>query len=75
MTSAVLETVEPEYAGVASAELNTARQIGGAIGIALFGTLVAGDFTLGLRRSLAIASAALIFSSLVAARWVRVRHR
>jgi DHA2 family methylenomycin A resistance protein-like MFS transporter len=74
MTSAVLETVEPEYAGVASAELNTARQVGGAVGVALFGTLVAADFIPGLRLSLTIASAALIFSSAMTARWVRVRH-
>ncbi|WP_285777503.1 MFS transporter [Microtetraspora sp. NBRC 13810] len=72
MTSAVLETVEPEYAGVASAGLNTARQIGGAVGVALFGTLVAADFYPGLRLSLAIAAAALICSSSVTARWVRV---
>lgn len=74
MTSAVLETVEPEYAGVASAELNTARQVGGAVGVALFGTLVAKDFIPGLRLSLAIAAAALICSSSVTARWVRVRR-
>jgi DHA2 family methylenomycin A resistance protein-like MFS transporter len=72
MTSAVLETVEPAYAGVASAELNTARQVGGAVGVALFGTLVAGDFVPGLRLSLAIAAAALICGSSVTARWVRV---
>jgi MFS transporter, DHA2 family, methylenomycin A resistance protein len=74
MTSAVLETVEPEYAGVASAELNTARQVGGAVGVALFGTLVAGHFIPGLRLSLAIASTALICSSAVVARWGRVRR-
>ncbi len=74
MTSAVLEAVEPEYAGVASAELNTARQVGGAVGVALFGTLVAGDFIPGLRLSLAIAATALIFSSAVTARWVPVRR-
>jgi DHA2 family methylenomycin A resistance protein-like MFS transporter len=64
--------VEPAYAGVASAELNTARQVGGAVGVALSGTLVAGDFVPGLRLSLAIAAAALICSSSVTARWVRV---
>jgi MFS transporter, DHA2 family, methylenomycin A resistance protein len=74
MTSAVLGTVEPESAGVASAELNTARQVGGAVGVALFGTLVADDFIPGLRLSLAIAATALICSSSVTARWVRVRQ-
>ncbi|GAA4509739.1 MFS transporter [Actinoallomurus oryzae] len=71
MTSAVLETVEPGHAGVASAELNTARQVGGAVGVALFGGLVAGDLGHGLRLSLAIAAAALLLSAAAAARWVR----
>ncbi|WP_147450940.1 MFS transporter [Streptomyces hoynatensis] len=73
MSSAVLEAVEPAYAGVASAELNTARQVGGAVGVALFGALVAGDFLPGLRLSLVIAAAALFCGSAVTARWVRVR--
>ncbi|MEV5707062.1 MFS transporter [Actinoallomurus sp. NPDC052274] len=74
MTSAVLESVEPEYAGVASAQLNTARQVGGAVGVALFGTLVAGSFIPGLRLSLVIGSAALVIGSATAARWVRARQ-
>jgi MFS transporter, DHA2 family, methylenomycin A resistance protein len=73
MTSAVLEAVEPAYAGVASAQLNTARQVGGAVGVALFGTLIAGAFLPGLRLSLAIAAGALLASSSVTARWVRTR--
>ncbi|MEU9175113.1 MFS transporter [Streptomyces sp. NPDC048420] len=72
MSGAVLGAVEPEYAGVASAELNTARQVGGAVGVALFGTLVAGVFASGLRISLIIAALALCGSSLVTARWGRV---
>ncbi|RKN44995.1 MFS transporter [Streptomyces hoynatensis] len=73
MSSAVLEAVEPAYAGVASAELNTARQVGGAVGVALFGTLIAGGFVPGLRLSLLIGAAALLCGCAVAARWVRVR--
>lgn len=73
MSGAVLEAVEPEYAGVASAELNTARQVGGAVGVALFGTLVANTFASGLQASLLIAAVALCGSSLAAARWGRVR--
>jgi MFS transporter, DHA2 family, methylenomycin A resistance protein len=69
MTSALLEAVEPAYAGVASGELNAARQVGGAVGVALFGTLVAGDFLTGLRLSLAIASSVLVLGALTAARW------
>ncbi|MDP9846104.1 MFS transporter [Streptosporangium lutulentum] len=69
MTSALLETVEPAYAGVASGELNGARQVGGAVGVALFGTLITGDFPSGLRLSLSIASSVLVLGALAAARW------
>ena len=69
MSSAVLEAVEPAYAGVASAGLNTARQVGGAVGVALFGTLVAGAFVHGLRMSLVLAAVALLASASVTARF------
>ncbi|MDE1179677.1 MFS transporter [Paraburkholderia sp.] len=40
MTTAILASVEPQRAGTASAVLNTARQAGGAVGVAVFGALV-----------------------------------
>ncbi|KVF79605.1 MFS transporter [Burkholderia sp. FL-7-2-10-S1-D7] len=39
MTTAVLASVEHECAGIASAVLNTARQTGGAMGVAAFGAV------------------------------------
>jgi DHA2 family methylenomycin A resistance protein-like MFS transporter len=42
MTSALLGGVARERSGVASGTLNTARQTGSVLGVALFGTLVAG---------------------------------
>jgi MFS transporter, DHA2 family, methylenomycin A resistance protein len=42
MTTAVLASVEPQRAGTASAVLNTARQAGGAVGVAAFGALASG---------------------------------
>jgi DHA2 family methylenomycin A resistance protein-like MFS transporter len=39
MTTAVLASVDAKRAGTASAVLNTARQAGGAVGVALFGAL------------------------------------
>ncbi|WP_175921527.1 MFS transporter [Burkholderia latens] len=42
MTTAVLASVEQERAGIASAVLNTARQAGGAMGVAAFGALAGG---------------------------------
>jgi MFS transporter, DHA2 family, methylenomycin A resistance protein len=40
MTAAVVGAVSPEHAGVASGILNTARQSGGALGVALLGSLL-----------------------------------
>ncbi|MGU7772848.1 MFS transporter [Burkholderia sp. MR1-5-21] len=64
MTTAVLASVAPERAGIASAVLNTARQAGGAIGVAAFGALAGGAGALhvadGLRIETAISAALLI---------------
>jgi MFS transporter, DHA2 family, methylenomycin A resistance protein len=42
MTTAVLASTEAKRAGTASAVLNTARQAGGAVGVAAFGALASG---------------------------------
>ncbi|MFL9960143.1 MFS transporter [Paraburkholderia sediminicola] len=42
MTTAVLASTEAQRAGTASAVLNTARQAGGAVGVAAFGALASG---------------------------------
>ena len=52
MTTAVMSTVPPQRAGMASATLNTSRQIGGVFGIALLGSLVTGRFTANLADAL-----------------------
>ncbi|MFA8326078.1 MFS transporter [Burkholderia ubonensis] len=70
MTTAVLASVEPERAGVASAVLNTARQAGGAMGVAAFGALAGGgapNVVDGLRASVAVSAALLVVAALLAA--------
>lgn len=42
MTATILASVEPTWSGTASAVLNAARQAAGAVGVAVFGALVAG---------------------------------
>jgi DHA2 family methylenomycin A resistance protein-like MFS transporter len=71
MTSAMLDAVAPEYAGTASAHLNTARQLGGAVGVALFGALITPHFLPGLRLSLALSALALLAGAAVTGRYVR----
>jgi MFS transporter, DHA2 family, methylenomycin A resistance protein len=55
MTSALLGSAEPSRSGVASGTLNSARQTGSVIGVALFGSLIAGRLVPGLHVALAIA--------------------
>jgi EmrB/QacA subfamily drug resistance transporter len=47
MTSAVMGSVHPRHAGVASAATNTSRQIGGVLGIAVLGAVVTSAFRRG----------------------------
>ncbi len=68
MTSAMLGSVDKSQSGVASGVLNSMRQAGSVIGVALFGSLVAkgGQFINGMHLSLII-TASLIVLSMVAA--------
>jgi MFS transporter, DHA2 family, methylenomycin A resistance protein len=56
MTAALLGTVDTGRSGLASGTLNTARQTGSVIGVALFGSLAAPDLLRGLRLDLAVAT-------------------
>jgi MFS transporter, DHA2 family, methylenomycin A resistance protein len=55
MTSALLGSVDPSRSGIASGTLNTARQTGSVIGVALFGSLAAANLVSGLHLALIIA--------------------
>ncbi|KML48767.1 MFS transporter [Burkholderia cepacia] len=70
MTTAVLASVAPERAGIASAVLNTARQAGGAMGVAAFGALAGGggawQVVDGLRIETAVSVALLVTAALLA---------
>jgi DHA2 family methylenomycin A resistance protein-like MFS transporter len=74
VTGVVLDGVDPHQAGTASAVFNTFRQVGGAVAIAVFGSLIAGSKTFlpGARVSLAIAAVLLLITALVS---LQVRAR
>ncbi|WP_405858091.1 MFS transporter [Streptomyces sp. NBC_01515] len=56
LTAVMMDAVAAERAGLAAGVLNSARQVAGGLGIAVFGALVSADFTAGLRESLAISA-------------------
>ena len=73
MTTAVLGTVAPDRAGTASAVLNTARQAGGAIGVAAFGALAShsamaesAQIVTGVKASAGVSVALLLFAAVLA---------
>lgn len=75
-TTAVVEAAPVDRAGLASGAINAARQVGGVIGVALLGALVAGGgpIVLGLRIGLAIAGAAFLLGAAVTMSTIGHRH-
>lgn len=70
LTTAMMDAVPAERAGLAAGVLNAARQVAGGLGIAVFGALIADGFVTGLRMSLLI-SAGLLAATSVATVWMR----
>jgi len=66
-TAAVMEAAPFERGGLASGTLNAARQVGGAVGVALLGTFVAhrASFVGGLRIAMPVASGAFVFAAVL----------
>ncbi|GAA4990736.1 MFS transporter [Actinopolymorpha pittospori] len=72
LTTALLDAVDAERAGLASGLLNAARQLGGAVGVALSGALVGIGFVAGMRIAL-VGSAALLLATAAAGAARRTR--
>lgn len=68
MTSALLGSVDRTRSGIASGALNTARQAGSVIGVALFGAFAAHSVVQGLRVSLVVAAGLAVVTALLALR-------
>lgn len=73
MTTALLASVPRSRSGVASGVLNTVRQAGGAVGVALFGSFFASAGAPGMRQSFVLAVALLGAASLLALRGINAR--
>ncbi|WP_408262194.1 MFS transporter [Paraburkholderia phytofirmans] len=69
MTTAVLASTDAPRAGTASAVLNTARQAGGAVGVAAFGALASGaaaaQIVAGMRASTAVSVGLLVIGGVL----------
>lgn len=75
MNLSALDSVERERSGLASGILNSARQTGGVIGVALLGALIGGTATAaGANWASVAAAAALAGASALAARIARQRR-
>ncbi|MGW7528118.1 MFS transporter [Streptomyces sp. NPDC054783] len=59
LTAAMMDAVPAERAGLAAGVLNSARQVAGGLGIAVFGALLGHGFQAGMRCSLAVSAALL----------------
>ncbi len=66
-TTALMNTVDKNRSGVAAGVLNSARQTGAALGVAVFGAMIAGlyPFEAGMRAALSVAASVSLLAALV----------
>jgi DHA2 family methylenomycin A resistance protein-like MFS transporter len=67
LNTSLVGSVPPHRVGIAAGVFNTGRQVGGVVGVALFGSLLAGgSFVAGMRVALGVAAAALLVAGAIA---------
>jgi len=72
-TSPALGTVEKNRAGIAAAVLNSARQSGAALGVAIFGTLISTSHLFQTAMNVALASVVVLSAAAVIVWWLASR--
>jgi len=70
MTAGVLSSSPLQTAGLAAGILNSSRQVGGALGVALFGALVGAAQIRGMFWALAFAAAILVTTLIIVRKFI-----
>lgn len=65
-TTAIMRTAGPGRAGITSAAFNTARQLGSALGVAVYGTLAASGLVTGVHAGALVGAAGYLVAALCA---------
>jgi DHA2 family methylenomycin A resistance protein-like MFS transporter len=73
LNAALLESVDADRAGLAAGLLNAGRQFGGALGVALFGSLAGGAVVTGLHMGALVGAAVLVVTTTATVVFVRPR--
>lgn len=71
LTTALMEAVPAERGGLAAGVLNAARQLGGALGVAVDGALIGGGFIGGMHISVLVGAIATLASAILVAASLR----
>jgi DHA2 family methylenomycin A resistance protein-like MFS transporter len=76
LSMVMVSSAPDEQSGIVSGILNASRQVGGAFGVAVFGSLVAGgSFVSGMRQALLVAAVAYGASLALTLRFLRMASR
>jgi DHA2 family methylenomycin A resistance protein-like MFS transporter len=71
LTTAFMDDIRPGQAGLGAGVLNSSRQLGSALGVAVFGALLDANFVTGLHLSFLISGGAVLAAAVLTLRYVR----
>lgn len=71
LTTAFMDDIRPGQAGIGAGVLNSSRQLGSALGVAVFGALLDANFLTGLHLSFLISGGTVLVAAVLTLRYVR----